>query len=570
MDIDMAKKLLNKFDKGLIVLDDKEEIILADSYAKKICGNNTIEGKTFGEIFHVDLDKMMDQPQIIKTISGNKFSFLAQHMAEKNQVYIVVRIQEITDWESPDSRLYIFEQMMDSLNDGILISNYEGRIVLYNRAMEEMEGLSGEAVVGKYLWEAYNYNPELSEHRSVYKTGNPLINRYRAHNYKDGRPQYVSYNTYPIKKGGEVIGVYSVSKNETSLQSLLSETIDLKRKLFSKSNLGTKELYENGTKYTFADIAGESTEIKNVIHEAECMALLDSTILIIGETGTGKEVFAQSMHNFGKSQKKPFIATNCAAIPENLLESILFGTVKGAYTGAVNQVGLFEAAQGGTLFLDEINSMSPSLQSKILRALQEKNIRRVGGVQTIPVQCRVICAINEDPQKLIEKGTLRQDLFYRIAELCLFLSPLRERPEDLRPLSELFVERFNHLLNKSIKNFSAELWDLFFSYQWPGNVRELEHLIQSLMVRAKEDQTELGIYDMPVYLREIIFKKKAPAPINRTKITLPEALRDLERKMILDSLNKKQWNLTEAAKDLGIIRQSLQYRLKKLGIEAPE
>lgn len=570
MDIKLVGKLLSEFVSGLVILDDKEEIIWGSKIVKKISGIENVINRKFSDVFPVSLEHIFQKPQIITTLLGQKYRINARRVLDEERLVILVIIDEITDLNEKESRLYCLEKIIESLDEGILMSDYEGRLVLYNQAQENMEGLNSNEIVGKYLWEAYNYNSELSEHMQVFKSGKPILNKYKAYSYKDGIPRYVSYYTQPIVKDGEVIAVYTVSTNETSLQSLLGETIELKRQLFSKNKLENNQLKPNGTSYTFSDIVGESQAMKNLIKEAQTISLLDSTVLIIGETGTGKEVLAQSIHNYKKNQDQPFIAINCAAIPENLLESILFGTVKGAYTGALDQVGLFEEARKGTLFLDEINSLAPSLQSKLLRVLQEKTVRRVGGQGVNPVHCRVICASNEDPHKLISEGKLRQDLFYRIAGICLYLPSLRERPDDIMCLAEFFVNKYNHLLNKQIKSFSPELENMLSSYRWPGNIRELEHVIENLMIKADNNQTQLDSSNMPNYLRKIIMGSNAQKTIKTGNISLSKILRDVESKIITESLHKNEWNLTETAKDLGIIRQSLYYRINKLDIKKPK
>ncbi|WZL72849.1 sigma 54-interacting transcriptional regulator [Clostridiaceae bacterium 35-E11] len=571
MDMRMVGKLLTEYVSGLVILNEEEEIVWASDLIKKICNQKKLDGSKFDQIFSFDLIEIMNTSKVMKTPYDNKYSIHARKLIGKSEKYTFVFFENIVDFKNDRTRLYCLEKIIESINDGIIISDYEGRVVLYNNAQEKLEELSGQEIVGKYLWEAYNYKAtEMSEHRKVYKTGTPIINKYKAHAYKDGIPKYLSYSTYPIVKDNEIIAVYSISKNETKLQSLLSETIELKRKLYSKTTEKNEKSLNNGTSYSFSDIVGNSSAMKNLIKEAQTIALLDTALLIVGETGTGKEVFAQSIHNFGKNGEEPFVAINCAAIPENLLESILFGTAKGSYTGAVDKVGLFEEAGAGTLFLDELNSMPISMQSKLLRVLQEKKVRPIGGLHTIPIRCRVISAINEDPQKLIREGKLRQDLFYRIAALCLYISPLRQRKEDILCMAEFFVNKYNKLLNKKIKAFSHELKETMLSYAWPGNTRELEHVIENLMVRVEDHQIELNLKDMPGYIKEVILGDTAIQDIKQNDISLPTILREIEKKVILENLNIYQWNLSETSKKLGIIRQSLKYRMKKLGIEKPE
>ncbi len=466
-------------------------------------------------------------------------------------------------------RLYCLEKIIDAINDGIIMSDPEGRVVLYNKAEEKLEDLRAEDMLGKHLWEAYRYDSEeLSEHREVFKSGKAVTNGYKSHTYKGTAPRYLAYSTYPIEKDRVRLGVFSVSKNEDKLQALLAETIELRRLSLRKEQTGEgREERKNGTTYAFSDIVGSSASTLGTIREAETIALLDNPVLIIGETGTGKEVYAQSIHNFSRKGTEPFVAVNCAAIPENLLESILYGSVKGAYTGAHDHVGMFEEAGEGTLFLDELNSMPVTMQTKLLRAIQERKIRRVGGMKIVPVRCRIMCAVNEDPQKSIKDGKLRQDLFYRIAGLCLYIAPLRERPEDVLDLSAVFINKYNRQLAKQISFLSRELQEAVLGYGWPGNVRELEHVIENLMIRQEAGQGALSATNAPAHIKAMLATRarEMPAPVRKT--SLSKALREIEKSYILESLDRNNWNIAGTARDLGIIRQSLLYRMKKLAIE---
>ncbi|WML37417.1 sigma 54-interacting transcriptional regulator [Clostridium sp. OS1-26] len=568
MDIKTIGDIISEYVNGIIILDKEGKIIWSDDLYKEISYEKEILGKKFSDVFSVDLNQVKNI--IINNLSGKKYKMQCRNIKENEEEYTLVIIDEITDFNNKDTKIYCLEKIIDSINDGIIISNYEGRIVLYNKSQEKLEELNSKEVVGKFLWEGYQSKPELSEHQKVFKTNTPIIDKYQAHSYKGGIAKYVSYSTYPIVKDGETIAVYSVCKNESSLQALLHETLELKRKLYSKSKYNEKNYQQNGTQYVFTDIIGDSSIMVNLIKESQAMALVNSPILIVGETGTGKEVFAQSIHNFSKSNKEAFVDINCSAIPENLLESILFGTVKGAYTGAVDQAGLFEEARQGTLFLDEINSMPILMQSKLLRVLQEKKVRRVGGINSIPISCRIISAVNEDPQKAIKEGKLRQDLYYRLAGVSLYIPPLKERKEDIVATIKFFINKYNKMLNKNIKSMSEELKEVMLDYKWPGNVRELEHAIENIMIRATDNQTELKILDIPHYIREDMIGSISIDKIQKSKHGLPDILRSIEKELILESLKKSNWNISRATKDLGIIRQSLEYRMKKLKIEKPK
>ncbi|NPV69363.1 MAG: sigma 54-interacting transcriptional regulator [Firmicutes bacterium] len=587
MEFEAIGSLLSDFVEGIVIAG--ADGVIAWHGGRIDASYEVQRGKRFSEVFGVDAPGTGEKGTVLTTPQGRKIVLRGKRVAVGGASYHVVFVDDMTNLKSKESRLHCLETIIESINDGVLMSDFEGRIALYNRAQQNLEGIRGEEAVGKYLWDTYHYNPELSEHRRVFKTGVPIIERYRAHAYKDGVPQYLTYSTYPLVKDGETIAVYSISRNETKLRALLYETIELKRKLLNGPDQ-REDLPNNGTAYTFADIKGESQAIRGLVQEAQMMALLDTNVLIVGETGTGKELFAQSIHNHGMNSKKPFVAINCAAIPEALLESILFGTVKGAYTGAVDQIGLLEHAQDGTLFLDEISSMPVPLQSKLTRVLQERAVRRVGGLSVAPVRCRIISAANEDPHRLIQEERLRLDLFHRIAGTCLIIPPLRERKDDILYLSQHLINYYNRAFNKRIDGLAPELKDLMLSYPWPGNVRELEHFVENLMVRAGDDQTVLDVHNIPLYLRRDILGKAAsldPAPRPATpgwavaptapatvderarQASLPEHLRDYEEQTLRKALDENGWNISRAARSLGILRQSLQYRMKKMGIIKP-
>lgn len=458
-------------------------------------------------------------------------------------------------------------EIIGNLYDGVLLTDKEGKILIYNPAMEELEERNAEDMIGKYIWDAYEYSDrDKSEHMQVFNTGIPIINKYKAHAFNNGKPIYKSYSTLPILKNGEIIGVYSISKNETKLQSLLSETIELKRQFNSEKDSDHK-VNKNGTRFNFSNIIGSSEIIKQLIKEAEAISWLDNSILLVGDTGTGKEVFAQSIHNFGKRASKPFIGINCSAIPENLLESILFGSVKGAFTGSLDSKGLFEEAGEGTIFLDELNSMPINMQTKLLRVLQEKSVRRVGGVESYPLKCRIISAMNEDPYKLIGEGKLRQDLFYRIAGFNLYIPPLKTRENDLVELAEYYISKGNLAMNRNIIGITAQLRNMMENYNWPGNIRELEHFIENIMVRTSDDDRYLRETNIPSYILDIMGRTSKDIKLETENNNLQEKLDLIEKESIITALNNNMWNVSKTAKQLEITRQSLIYRMKKLEIE---
>jgi arginine utilization regulatory protein len=288
----------------------------------------------------------------------------------------------------------------------------------------------------------------------------------------------------------------------------------------------------------------------------------DMHLLVSGETGTGKELLVQSIHNAGNRLSAPFIAQNCAALPTTLLESILFGTQKGGFTGSVDRPGLFEIANGGTLFLDEINSMPMELQAKLLRVLQEGKIRRVGDVVSRKVDVRVIAASNMDPLFAVESGKMRRDLFYRLNTISLEIPPLRERKEDILPLTKYFINKFNDSLYLQVKGITKKVESLFVNYSWPGNVRELEHVIKGAMHIL--DGKTIRLMDLPASIAKQQIKDEFI--LKSDDLNLKLAIDKLEKQMIERAMEASSDNITQAAKLLDLPRQTLQYKLNRLGI----
>ena len=598
-------KLLAPFGVGVLVLDEGHRLLWMNKDVRRFFETS---GRTFKEFFPYDIDLTMDQEVMMHDNEGRQYLIRVLCLTEEVPCRTVIYLQRPSDFDFSETRHYCLETVLDNVNDGVMISDFDGRIVLYNRAMEALEERSRSEMVGEYLWEAYGYkDPEKSEHRQVFRSGVPLTDRFRAHVVKNGRALFTTYSTFPLLRNGEPLGVFSICRNDTKLRELLDETIDLKKQFFlsressaggmEKSGSGKKSSFrmpmDNGTHYTFADIIGDGEATLRAVGEAKAMAVLESNILIVGETGTGKELYAQSIHNYSSRGEQRFIGINCAAIPETLLEGILFGTTKGAFTGALDKAGLFEEAGEGTVFLDELNSMPINMQTKLLRVLQERKFNRVGGTSLTTLKCRVICAMNVDPESAIGEGKLRQDLYYRVAALSLYLLPLRERKEEIVSLMHHYIRKYNAVVGRSVEFVSEALKMAIMSYSWPGNIRELEHVVENLMVRAEASDRILEERHLPGHLSsrflhattkqmevrhvfdepepEVIFDYGYEAGVNFTdEMSLNEALNTLERSMICNALKQHHGNVTAASKALGIIRQSLIYRMKRLGVERPD
>ena len=323
-------------------------------------------------------------------------------------------------------------------------------------------------------------------------------------------------------------------------------------------------------KYKFENIIGDSEAIQEVFQMIEKVADSDSTILIRGDSGTGKELIARAIHFNSYRRERPLIPVNCGAIPEDLLESELFGHVKGAFTGATTtRIGRFELAHNGTIFLDEIGDMSPSLQVKVLRVLQEQEFERVGGTNTIRVNVRVIAATNQNLEDAVVERTFREDLYYRLNVIPIFVPPLRDRKSDIPLLAHHFIERFNREKKKKVDHISSEIMDYFLHYDWPGNVRELEDTIERLVIL--KGRGSIVPKDLPDKIRN-----KGQYHVLR-KIQIPDdgvcfktAVNEFEKELILQALNKTDWVKNKAAKMLNLKRTTLVEKMKKTNIEQPE
>jgi len=323
------------------------------------------------------------------------------------------------------------------------------------------------------------------------------------------------------------------------------------------------------SKYKFDNIIGDSDEIQGVFQLIEKVADIDSTILIRGESGTGKELIAKAIHFNGCRSGRPLIPVNCGAIPEDLLESELFGHVKGAFTGATNtRMGRFELAHNGTIFLDEIGDMSPSLQVKILRVLQEQEFERVGGTNTIRVNVRIIAATNQDLEKAIRERTFREDLYYRLNVIPIDVPPLRKRKSDIILLVHHFIKRFNKEKKKRVGHLSQEVMDLLLQYDWPGNVRELENTIERLVIlKGKGD---ILLEDLPDKILDKRHDRFLPQLyIPEEGICFKTAVSQFEKELILQALKKTDWIKNKAAGILNLKRTTLVEKMKKTNIQKP-
>jgi len=481
-----------------------------------------------------------------------------------------------------------FSSILSSFHEGVVVTDKYGKIHYYNSTMGEIDDIAPQAAIGLRITELYDLSEEQSTTLQCIKLQKPLLNTpifYRTHL---GKVANTIASTYPIMGEKGLIGTITFTKEYHMVRKVISS-----KQATLKSGQPERG---NGTRFSFRDIIGKHTDLAESVRIAQMAAGSPSPVLISGETGTGKELFAQSMHNFSNFADKPFVPINCAAIPENLLEGILFGTAKGAFTGAVDKAGLFEQANGGTLFLDELNSMPVALQTKLLRVIQEKKVRRVGSHQEIPLNLKIISSVNQDPHTEINSGRLRLDLFYRLGVVSLHIPTLRERKNDIEMLVGHFIDKFNTRLKRNVSSVSAEVQHFFEGYAWPGNVRELEHVIEGSMNLLSGD-TIIEKHHLPRYLQNHFQGKEnvslpgvlphtgdvtGGADLEKTFINIFEehgsgrmvSLKNvgdlhqkLEKQIIEKTLAATKGNIAKAFRMLELSSpQALQYKMKKLNI----
>ncbi len=348
--------------------------------------------------------------------------------------------------------------------------------------------------------------------------------------------------------------------------------IDELRLIISRS-LSTKAL-EQEVKYRreemdkdfdFRNIIGKSKSMKEIFKVVKQIADSRSTALIMGESGTGKELISRAIHYNSNRKNYPFVTINCAAIPETLIESELFGHEKGAFTNAIERkLGRFEVAHQGTLFLDEIGELSLATQAKILRFLEEREFNRVGGSKTIKVDVRLITATNKDLNQMIKKGGFREDLYYRINVVPILIPPLRERKEDIPVLVEHFIDKFGVENSKNVRGVSKEALEVMIQYEWPGNIRELENLIERVITLTANEYIQLN--ELPPFLKSVPKVDGLKESVLDGKVSFLQAEEEFEREVILDALKKTNYIQSHAAEILGISRRILKYKMDKLGI----
>lgn len=430
--------------------------------------------------------------------------------------------------------------ILDSIAAGVFTVDKNMRITYFNRTAEKITGVPRQEATGHYCFEVLRANvcEKDCALRHSLQTGEEITEKLVNILRTDGKQIPISITTAALKDGsGIIVGGVESFRDLSTIEEL------------------KKELNRN---YTFEDIISKNHRIQQIFDILPNVAESESTVLIQGPSGSGKELFARAIHNLSPRQKGPFVAINCGALPETLLESELFGYVKGAFTDAKkDKAGRFALAKGGTIFLDEVESLSLPTQVKLLRVLQEREFEPLGATAAVQADVRVIAATKDDLSKLIEDGKFRDDLYFRLNVVKLELPPLSERRDDIPVLVKHFVEKFNRKMARHIEGVSDEVLEILMQYDFPGNVRELENIIEHAFVMCRENVVQ------PRHLPSELLELRNLAHHFETH---QPSLENAERATILEVLEKNRWNKVETAKELGLHRTTLWRKMKKHGL----
>lgn len=446
----------------------------------------------------------------------------------------------------------LLEAVIDATQDVISVADADGRLILVNQAYTRVIGLSKAEVIGKPA--TVDISDDRSMHIQVMKTLEPV---WGVPLQVGPQRREVVVNAAPVLVEGQLRGSVIVAHDVSEIRRLTDELQQMKSLVRHMQ-----------ARYSFDDIMAESPAMRQAATLAQKAAASPVTVLLSGESGVGKEVFAHAIHNAGRQRNGPFVRVNCTAIPEALLESELFGYEAGAFTGALRRgkKGLFEEASGGTLFLDEIGEFPYHLQAKLLRALQEKEITRVGGTKAIPVHIRIILATNQDLWQSVLKGTFREDLYYRINVFPILIPPLRQRRSEFPGLAQRLLRKLNLEYGRNVASIADGALAVLLNYEWPGNVRELENILARSMIGMAFGETELKAEHLP-FLEQRPQNRAAGTRTEGGKLmTLAAAARQGECAAIAAALRAANNNKAAAARILGISARNLYYKLERYKI----
>jgi len=519
------------------------------------------EGIPYGNDWRTFIDKEID---IIIDVTGDEQVY--QELQQFKEDFIIVpgsiaemivhlfkeKEQLIRELQSETIKGDVMlKAIIHSSNDAISVVDENGNGILINPAYTRITGLTEEDVLGKPATTDI-YKGE-SMHFHVLKTKKPV----RGVKMLVGpKKKEVAVNVAPIIVDGQLKGSVGIIHDMSEIREL---TTELQR---AKERIRTLE-----AKYNFDDIVGRSEEMLIAIEQARIAAKTPATVLLRGESGTGKELFAHAIHNESGRKYNHFIRVNCAAISESLLESELFGYEEGAFSGAKRggKKGYFEEANNGSIFLDEIGELSLSTQAKLLRVLQEREIIRVGGTKPIPIQVRIIAATNKNLEQEVRKGNFREDLFYRLNRIPIYIPPLRSRLEDIPLLCDHLIKKINHDYGRNVEGITNEAAELLKRYAWPGNVRELENILGRAIIFMDYSENRIDIKHLSKLGYNFQKNQEQDHP-NEASLPLYTLVENFEKRIISHILHKHRGNKTKTAKELGVSIRTLYYKMEKYGL----
>lgn len=562
MERELFEKILNSLIEGIIVVDSDETIAFINDEAVDILGVDGEEavGASVRETIpntrlHIVLKTGKTELNRIqyleeKTIVTSRFPIVNA----KGEVHAAMAVfRDITNVERMAEEVINHKEMevlltsiIDAIYDAISVADEKGKIVLVNKAYTRITGMSPDYVVGKMA--TVDIAEGSSLHLEVARTRKPI---YNARLKVGPNRKEVVVNVTPLFVKGQFQGSVGVIHDISEIERLARELEDTRRLLrYVKA------------KYTFDDIAGSSKLMQVAIDQARKVSTTRATVLLNGQSGTGKELFAHAIHNSSDRKDASFISVNCAALPESLLESELFGYVEGAFTGARRggKKGLLQEADKGTVFLDEVAKMSLSVQSKFLKFLQDKEIKPVGGNETVKLDVRVIAATNVSLEKLVAEGNFLPDLYYRLNVVPIVIPALKEHPEDIPEVARLIVMRLNQEYGRVVTAIDPAVISIFKKHDWPGNVRELENVIGRAMISMELDEKVIKVTHIKGVFEN--HEKRSQLPEGKLSVLMD----GYEREVIKAVLDKCSWNKTKASNELGISIRSLYYKLEKHGL----
>ncbi|MCO6552489.1 MAG: sigma 54-interacting transcriptional regulator [Gilliamella sp.] len=462
--------------------------------------------------------------------------------------------------------LEIFKHFFDLIHQPMAIIDKEGKYVYYNQESAELDGYPIEQAIGKPMLKVYpKMRKEDSTMLQALQHGKEYQNNYQSYYNHVGKLVDYMHTTVPLyNKNQKIIGAIEIGRNLSTVRQLQDQVFKLNSKLYQNKEQPLPE------------IVFVSKTMQEVIDQTNILGANDVPVLIVGETGTGKELFARLIHQTSQRRDKAFISLNCSALPTTLIESTLFGTVKGAFTGAENRQGYLELANGGTLFLDELNAMPLEMQSKLLRFLQEKTYWQLGGNKEMHSDVRIVAAMNEPPTELLKTGKMRSDLFFRLNVGLIKLPALRDRTEDIPVLARYFIDKHKNDVNVVISGISEHALQQLISAPWPGNVRMLENtIVRSMVLQNEPGELQNIVLDKDLFdlnsssSQNDDINKPENLPINTSTDgnNLIEQVENYERQLIINALNQANGKIITAAKLLNISRTTLQYKVKKYHIQ---